>query len=293
MPDNIHIKWWMTLSLDANLELLRATQVVGWNFAAAVALLVYDVILTFPDEVRLIWPIPWTFTKGVFFIIRYFTMILGMSTQFYGVPLLEYSPRSCYIWNVYQCLGAVLVFGSVDYILVLRVFAMYPRNKPIRWLSAALYAAEMSIMAVGLVKAPGTTLVTAGCQIIFQSFLFVVTLWNFIGAVKEGWGNVPLVVLLIRDGTWAFLLLFAILISEAALFGFSPGGYTSILYGWLHTAFSVCGYRILLNLHGASKYTSDQGGGFSTTDVNGEFTSVYTSTSSDPTPRTSKRTFGS
>jgi hypothetical protein len=44
--------------------------------------------------------------------------------------------------------------------------------------------------------------------IIFQALLFAVTIYKFILAVRNGWADVPLVVLLTRDGTWAFCLLF-------------------------------------------------------------------------------------
>ena len=44
--------------------------------------------------------------------------------------------------------------------------------------------------------------------IFFQALLFAVTIYKFILAVRDGWGDVPLLVLLTRDGTWAFCLLF-------------------------------------------------------------------------------------
>ena len=44
--------------------------------------------------------------------------------------------------------------------------------------------------------------------IIFQALLFAVTIYKFILAARDGWGDVPLLVLLTRDGTWAFCLLF-------------------------------------------------------------------------------------
>lgn len=47
-----------------------------------------------------------------------------------------------------------------------------------------------------------------GSTIIFQFFLFGLTLYKFIEAARLGWGDVPLIVLLVRDGTWAFFLLF-------------------------------------------------------------------------------------
>lgn len=43
---------------------------------------------------------------------------------------------------------------------------------------------------------------------LFQAFLFVLTAYRFYGTLKAGWGDVPLMLLLMRDGTWAFFLLF-------------------------------------------------------------------------------------
>lgn len=45
-------------------------------------------------------------------------------------------------------------------------------------------------------------------SIIFQTVMFSLTVYKFAGALRSGWGHIPLVKLLIRDGTWAFILLF-------------------------------------------------------------------------------------
>ena len=47
-----------------------------------------------------------------------------------------------------------------------------------------------------------------GVAILFQAILFALTVYKFILAIRDGWGDVPLIVLLTRDGTWAFCLLF-------------------------------------------------------------------------------------
>ena len=127
-------------------------------------------------------------TKIAFFFIRYFPPLLSLyvirslvsqpplirqsrarSTQFYGAPRPHtYSPRACYVWNVYQGLGLILTVLAVDYILILRsayfrsrahtsfqgltsssVFAMFPRNTPVKTTTAILYAAEITTMAIG------------------------------------------------------------------------------------------------------------------------------------------------
>ncbi|KAG2021241.1 hypothetical protein CC2G_006495 [Coprinopsis cinerea AmutBmut pab1-1] len=256
------------------LEHIRGTQVVGWSYAAAVTFLVWDVLITLRDEVTYIWPIPWSLTKAVFFFVRYFPICLEMSTQFYGAPLpLTYSFHGCYIWNVYQGLSSILVIAAVDYILILRVHAMYPRNKPVRYISSLLYVAELVMMSVGIglavpqlkydercvvSESPIVFTAAAGCPIAFQAFLFGATVWKFCRAVRAGWGHVPIVQLLLRDGTWAFGLLFVVLTCEALLYGFAAGAYTGFLYGWLNTAFSICGYRIILNIHSTVSRTRDE-----------------------------------
>ncbi|TEB24801.1 hypothetical protein FA13DRAFT_1287436 [Coprinellus micaceus] len=137
------------------------TRIVGYSYASAVTFLIYDILLTLPDEVRASFHVPssgicstpvdvgsvclavrrhhvspndcdplielmvdsmrMSLTKIAFFFIRYFPPLLSLSTQFYGAPRPHtYSPRACYVWNVYQGLGLILTVLAVDYILILR-----------------------------------------------------------------------------------------------------------------------------------------------------------------------------
>ncbi|KAJ3536833.1 hypothetical protein NMY22_g5861 [Coprinellus aureogranulatus] len=252
---------------EKNDELLHilGTRIVGYSYASAIAFLIYDILLTLPDEVQFVWPMRPSFTKAAFFFIRYFPPLLGLSTQFYGAPLPnQYSDRACYVWNVYQGLGLILTIVAVDYILILRVFAMYPRNTPIRATTALLYASEIVTMSVGFGigipqlrfddrcvthDSPPIVMVASGFPILYQAFLFVATAVRFYFSLKAGWGNIPILHLLMRDGTWAFVVLFAVLVTEALLYSVDVDAYTGFLYGWANTAFSICGYRIIINMN--------------------------------------------
>jgi hypothetical protein len=44
--------------------------------------------------------------------------------------------------------------------------------------------------------------------ILFETILFLLTLAKFLIALRDGWGRTPVVHLLMRDGTWAFILIF-------------------------------------------------------------------------------------
>lgn len=50
---------------------------------------------------------------------------------------------------------------------------------------------------------------TRAATLLFQTFLFSLTLVKFVGAVREGWGDGDLVLLVARDGTWAFTVIFS------------------------------------------------------------------------------------
>jgi hypothetical protein len=43
---------------------------------------------------------------------------------------------------------------------------------------------------------------------VFQALLFSLTSYRFYSTLKAGWGDVPLISIIMRDGTWAFILLF-------------------------------------------------------------------------------------
>lgn len=246
---------------------------VGYSSVSALTFLLYDILITLDDEVRLIWPNPRNQTKLLFFFIRYFPIMLQTTIMFLGTPPFTFTNHECYIWNVYQAIASLLIVACVDYILILRVFALYPRNRVVQLLLLGSFVLEIIIISVmmglavpGMITdatctvldVPFTFLVAAGAPIVFQTLLFGLTGFKFVQAVKSGWGHVPIMKLLMRDGTWAFILLFFVLISEAALYGFATEAYSGILYGWLNTFYSFCGYRILLNLNHLNHVSSNR-----------------------------------
>ncbi|KAH6919312.1 hypothetical protein BKA70DRAFT_1417290 [Coprinopsis sp. MPI-PUGE-AT-0042] len=221
----------------------------------------------------------WSLTKFIFFFIRYFTVVFQFSIQFIGTPLIRHTHYGCYVWNIYQGIGSLLIIAAVDRILLLRVYALFPRNKPVQYFTSILYAAEVIAYCIGLAlavplleydefcvitKAPTIFALAAGGPIIFQIILFILTAISFVKAVKSGYGNVPILLVVIRDGTWAFALLFVILIGELVLVTLASDAYSSILYAWLNTVFSFCGYRILLNLTKMAETTSRADSAFMT-----------------------------
>ncbi|KAF8882717.1 hypothetical protein BD779DRAFT_913203 [Infundibulicybe gibba] len=228
-------------------------------------------MITTNDEIQVIWPKPWTPIKFLYFYIRYVPIIILISTLVVGADFTAYfgfTANDCYIWQVYQGIAVLLTIWATDLILILRVFAIYKGCPVVRSLLSTVFLGEVVCMSTGLgltlphveynhlcfiVDAPSILFIVLASPIVMQSLLFMLTSWKFVSAIRAGWGHVPLVVLLMRDGTWAFFMLFVILVGECLIYSFRSDGYSSILYGWVLAAFSFSGYRIILNINHLSQ----------------------------------------
>ncbi|KAJ6495366.1 hypothetical protein C8R45DRAFT_986966 [Mycena sanguinolenta] len=74
-------------------NLVKATNVLRWENrmdrsanVSALCLFMWDYFLTFPQEVQYFWGSRWSFVKLLFFLNRYFTMVLVAFTVFCLLP---------------------------------------------------------------------------------------------------------------------------------------------------------------------------------------------------------------
>ncbi|KAF7315219.1 hypothetical protein MIND_00036300 [Mycena indigotica] len=249
------------------IDRIYATQVNYRSSLAALTWLLYDIFLTFEDEVKYVWPKPWSIIKAVFYFIRYVPLFVQLSILTIGSPELtpgfHFTHHACFIWQVYQVTATITIFVAVDYVLILRVYALYHNNPLIRKIVLVAFATEVVLMVTGLVLSLPTIqfdelcvvshastilLLYVGATLLFQTFLFSLTLIKFVRAIRDGWGDTPLVVLVMRDGSWAFVLLFAVVVGTASLYEVKNHYFAAVLFCWLLSVFSFCGYRVLLNL---------------------------------------------
>lgn len=240
---------------------------VNRSSAAAIAFLVWDVLITFGDEVDLVWSKPHTFRmKWLFLFVRYFAVALQLSLIFDGTDVAKpfhYTLHACRIWYIFQEVSTQVLIAAVEIVLMLRVQAIYHRQPIITNGLYALFLAENTCMVIALVRVvPGVEfdeacIVTrspfglvyfAAAFISFETLLFVLTLVKFISALYAGWGDTPVLTLLVRDGTWAFALIFAVLCINAAFFLGAPNAMAAVAYQWLISVESFAGARLILNV---------------------------------------------
>jgi len=112
-----------------NISLTRSPQVPGLGVVASLALLVYDYLLTLPQESACIWGQPWTPGKVLFYIVRY----LG----FIDVPMLIYAMFSdgssasthCLLPWVWYSWSSVVSYVAADAVMGFRTWAIWHRGR--------------------------------------------------------------------------------------------------------------------------------------------------------------------
>jgi len=135
-------------SLDALFDEVRQVQAQAYLGVAGFCLLLYDMAITLDIEINLVWPAPLSLVKVLFLFNRY--VVPGF-----------------YIWNVYMLSGTVTSVPGDSYcyyffivnlamqaittngvgatLILLRVYALYNRNKRILALLVILLLAELGM----------------------------------------------------------------------------------------------------------------------------------------------------
>jgi len=226
-------------------------------------------VITLDQEVGAIWSKPNRFySKWLFFFVRYFAIAMQISLLFVGTQFaldFHYTESDCVKWYIYQEVGTQLLIAAVESILIIRVHALYDRSRYVTFTLIFLFLVENVVMIVTLIRVVPDARFDASCTVIhspsglimfavafvsFETFLFVLTLFKFLIALRNGWGRTPVVYLLMRDGTWAFILIFVTLCVNAGFFlGAGDSAIAAVAFPWLLSIESFAGSRIVLNLH--------------------------------------------
>lgn len=198
--------------------------------AVGFSVLLYDLLLTFGDEVRYIWRRPVTGIKVLYLILRY-----GVATA-QVVYFQAISGLTSHLTHSF-CVGSLIVLAVVgsmslilaNYVMIIRVYTLWDHRK---WMLRTLYVgyavsvcSTVAFVATSIVQlAPSViheSLVFHMClitgrspywigiwlsQALFDVFLFVLTLFN--AASRPRRANVKIITDLRRDGLVFYLGLF-------------------------------------------------------------------------------------
>ncbi|KAF8522883.1 hypothetical protein BU17DRAFT_86410 [Hysterangium stoloniferum] len=247
---------------------VREGNAITYNTLAAFTFLFWDHCLTFGDEARapveLVWKAKWRFVSYVFILIRYLSLVMRFMQIMFYAGLFD-----------------VLHPNPVEMLLILRVYAFYgePKNLLIALyvLFVAMHGTALVYLAVILSKfiiipnpffleiSTGTVCISTKIPkqfpdhwifgLVYESLLFLLLIGMFIQKrFAMGMEGGRLLEVFVRDGGWAFLTVFVILLWCVIEFtNNTQSTMGAIGVQWFQASLGVVGSRLVLNLRAAGR----------------------------------------
>ncbi|KAH7922068.1 hypothetical protein BV22DRAFT_682590 [Leucogyrophana mollusca] len=234
------------------------------NSVSALSFLTWEFCITFGDEVRFVWSKPYKSPlKWLFLLTRYVGLGSLIGNRFLGIRSRNPS-FSCKSFLALQVSMCQILVTLVEIILMLRLYALYNRDYRISAFLIFLAVAGTVVAIVGLVLSVPETQFDYMCSITHvgsssTSFIFtfviiecsvlLLTIVKCISSRRSINQTSPIIKLMLRDGTLAFLAMTATLIISSILLIAAHGSLASTLYPWVIATYSCAGCRIIINMH--------------------------------------------
>ncbi|KIJ64953.1 hypothetical protein HYDPIDRAFT_111643 [Hydnomerulius pinastri MD-312] len=247
------------------------------NCFASLALMVWDSLLTFGDEVEYIWPTPRISKfKCLYLFLRYINLAALTATAV-AISFLtsgSASELTCRIWFVFVVFIGQFSSTLTEVILAVRAYALCSRSRRIALFLCILIWSELitaSLVTLGrargtrasfgtvclLIDLPKKTLFHAIPLLITQTALMGLITIKSVLAAQAGWGRTPLVSLLMREGIVVYFAMLGFL--AFALMAYIQRDDRSILtVFWFTSIMSIFGCRLILNMERLSRKLSQE-----------------------------------
>ncbi|KAJ7661093.1 hypothetical protein B0H17DRAFT_1212373 [Mycena rosella] len=251
----------------------------------ALALVAYDHLITFQDEVEFMWTGGiWT-TNTVYLWNRYFTLIsLSYDASVMLSPFKSNAVRSRHLplslltvtyfigMRQEEAVTCTLILATVDFILVLRVWILYGKRRMLLYLLVPMIGLEIMTMAlvshytIASVKEywdlpfPLTGCYPRAAVPRFFAFysvpMLVVSMAMFLMTVYKcgktllthGRAQMPIYNMFLRDGVFWFVAVFVVFLPEVIIWACARKSLAEILIGPGLAVISIIGSRVLLNI---------------------------------------------
>jgi len=274
--------------LQSTLQSIHSVKLAG---VSASAWLLWDILITLDQEVTHIWSSHWNIPKVLYLATRYY----GLFNTIFNtvVPMLpNLSVSFCTAWSWFIGFsGAVFFTTTVNLIFLLRLRALYHRNRKAVIFLTLLYVVEfitevtitiitikdvhMSPIPAGLPltgcysSSPGhLTLVSWIPCLAVACVFFAFTLYQFFLALQDEENKLafasfrhrkrmaPVISLFVRDGAIFFALIFAVMLINTVC-NVVGGVLTTAGIPWLMAGYSIAGSRLVLNIRGSLSHNRD------------------------------------
>ncbi|KAJ8076502.1 hypothetical protein PM082_000925 [Marasmius tenuissimus] len=244
---------------------------------SALCFLVWDICITFDEEVEYIWTKPpSSWIKWSFFFARYFTLltqICNRTVEFAVIYDDSFAPAHqmvLRVWLGLQVLLGFLIMTGAEIVMMARVYALYNKHKWVGLGFITLLLVEVATVTTGVaVNFPRREALFKPDDITnhaSRSFVYfgittlvsqvIILVLSIVRYVRGQWGRARIIQLMLRDGTIAFCVLFVVtgtLLLHVAL----DFPYASTNYSFMLTFISIIECRLILNLQNHSSVESE------------------------------------
>ncbi|KZT60637.1 hypothetical protein CALCODRAFT_95397 [Calocera cornea HHB12733] len=241
---------------------------------AAMALTVYDIILTFEREVKLVWRGSWNLASLLYLATRYYTLVESVLNI---VTVLDpsLSPGECTSFNLYADIWSIpIIVTLIEAILVLRVCALYGNTWRIKVTLWSLLAGSFittatlsGVVSPALMPIASPVPSVVGCfffnddlaerllsmiwipSLVVEVILFGLTALRTFQHVRAQ-VRTPVLTVILKDGCLYFFTIFALMLLNAVFYGVpnQTGAYEAAFLEPELCISSVLCSRLFLNL---------------------------------------------
>ncbi|KAF8993854.1 hypothetical protein BDQ17DRAFT_1412785 [Cyathus striatus] len=215
-----------TLDIYDDLSLIHAGVLVG------LISVIVDGLLCARNEYRYVWLQPWSKVKLLYIFSRYGAVVVHSVSYAVTSSLssLVSGPHICYNWILFQHISFSTLYFVFELVLMLRVIPRMVQD-------------EECIV----IEAPTDTGIFGLMLLQNQAIIAGLTLWRYRHAIRDGWANIPVVKLVIRDGVWIFCAITAVFAATIpySMFVEHMG---HVFFSLLVTIASIFACRLILNM---------------------------------------------
>ncbi|CAE6448483.1 unnamed protein product [Rhizoctonia solani] len=242
---------------------------------AALALLFYDHLITFADEVRLVWPAKFGLVKAIFFINRYPGSI-WISIAYAILDLQPFLLLRCRGWIIADTYVEVTNIQLLNFIITTRVYDIWQSRQLAFLVLAPLWAIHFIVDYVVITLnaihtytqygySPNSNMCTADPRglwivwlngIIYHSIILILLIWLWLSTPRTE--QTPLVRLVLRDGFIYFITILSMMMFNLIIWRYARPSLVLLPYHVVWVFLNGSLSRILLSL--GSVQTSEEWG---------------------------------
>ncbi|CCL98362.1 uncharacterized protein FIBRA_00357 [Fibroporia radiculosa] len=220
------------------------------------------------SQIEYIWKAHRSWMQCAYIFVRHFPYLAESAILMMLLRAQDSSPwgpEKCLDWLIYQLSVFQALIVVVEAVLVVRVYAMFNHNVAIVTVLFLLFVAEIAAMIVILaLSKPGIRFLdSSNCLIshvpkiltlylllslAFETILFGLTLVKFYTSARGADWRSSVLYVLVRDGAWAYALIFIILLANTLMYRLDHNGLAGLWFCWGLAIPSFAGSHILLNL---------------------------------------------